>query len=166
MASTLTTETDFYLFVFPAIFGVVFAFVFGLGVYQCATASRVKATYRNRNRVLQSRLSHSLAYCDRHDITSVYETLRDYGYSDLCDMPDDESRSSGSRHSHRKSKSSARERSSEESGDSPDRRGHHSRTPSQRHRPSNARSQRSGTSNFVLDEVNMIDSDEEYSYES
>lgn len=179
MTSTLTTPTDFYLLVIPAVFGFVFAFVFGLGVYQCATLSRVKGTYKKRNRVLESRLAHSLAYCDENNVTSVYDALRELGYADLCDLSKSGSRSasgsfssgSSSKHksSHKKSKSKSREASSGESGESAERSAHKSHSPSRQHDSSRnqqgRRSQRTRSS-FVLEEVHMMDSDDEYSNDS
>lgn len=167
MSSSLTTPVDFYLLLLPAIFGFVFAFVVGLGVYQYATLCHVKKTYERRNRVLASRLAHSLNYCEAHSVTSVYDTLREWNYNDLYDSAG--GKSSQSHTSKDRQHHSSRRDQESSSGDSAsahNRQGGRAGAASQSWRRSEAGNGHLTSSSFMLDEVTVLDSDDESSSDS
>jgi hypothetical protein len=164
--TSLTAPTDFYLLLVPTIFGFVFAFVIGLGIYQCATLTRVKEVYQKRNRVLKSRLSHSLHYCDKEGVTSVYETLRELEYSDLYDnSSEDEEGLHRSRHTHNDNSSDNSSSSSsyncDRNNEEHQRHGGDAGVAPHCQHTNASQNARSRSSSLVLEEVSMLDSDEE-----
>ncbi|KPA78706.1 hypothetical protein ABB37_05839 [Leptomonas pyrrhocoris] len=169
MTSHLTTSVDFYLLLVPVFFGFVLAFVGGLGIYQCTTLSRVTRTYRKRNRVLESRLSHSLAYGGARDVNAVYDTLRDWGYEDLCSAAAEivrDGKDDRKRKGFRDVRNTANGGNEDRHGGSSRRASHRQPTTEQQQQQQQQLNSGSQSPSFILDEVSMLDSDEEESNES